>query len=149
MCYKLNILHIQAEIESAARQANALDFVGELPAQFETPVGELGGQLSGGQRQRVAIARAFVRGSDVQILLLDEATAALDAKSETKVQEALDRAREGRTTLIVAHRLSTIQNADVIFVLSKGCIVEQGSHASLLAKRGAYYELVNQQMVNH
>ncbi|ORX93757.1 P-loop containing nucleoside triphosphate hydrolase protein [Clohesyomyces aquaticus] len=130
-------------IEQAAKIANAYDFISDLPLKFQTRVGERGNLLSGGQKQRIAIARAVV--SDPKILLLDEATASLDTKSESAVQEALDRASEGRTTIVIAHRLSTIRDADNIVVMAKGRIVEQGTHEELLNAQGVYQSLVQAQ----
>lgn len=130
-------------IKNAAKIANAYDFVMDLPDQFQTKVGERGNLLSGGQKQRIAIARAIV--SDPKILLLDEATAALDTKSERVVQEALDKAAEGRTTIAIAHRLSTIRRADNIVVMAKGRIVEQGTHDELMKAGGVYHSLVRAQ----
>ena len=136
----------KALIESAAKMANAHDFVMGLPEGYETNVGERGFLLSGGQKQRIAIARAMV--SDPKILLLDEATSALDTKSEGVVQAALDVAAQGRTTIVIAHRLSTIKTADNIVVMSRGRIVEQGSHDELLEKKTAYYNLVEAQRIS-
>ena len=129
-----------AEIEEAARAANVEEFVQKLPEGYETMVGERGITLSGGQRQRVAIARAILK--DPKILILDEATSSLDTKSEKLVQEAIDRLASGRTTLVIAHRLSTVENADQIVVLADGQVVEQGTHAELLSKGGAYADLL-------
>lgn len=129
----------QAEIESAARHAAAHDFISALPQGYDTVVGENGVKLSGGQRQRIAIARAMLR--DAPILLLDEATSALDTESERLIQTALSELMRGRTTLVIAHRLSTVIDADVIFVLDHGCLVEQGSHSELLARNGVYARL--------
>ena len=112
---------------------------------YNTAVGEKGMSLSGGQRQRIAIARALVRTDVMKILLLDEATSALDTKSESMVQEALDIAAAGRTTLVIAHRLSTVQNADNIIVMDAGVIVEQGTHAQLVENQGPYSKLLKAQ----
>ncbi|KAM5255814.1 ATP-dependent translocase ABCB1-like [Ctenodactylus gundi] len=131
------------EIERAVREANAYDFIMKLPHKFDTLVGERGAQLSGGQKQRIAIARALVRNP--KILLLDEATSALDTESEAVVQVALDKAREGRTTIVIAHRLSTVRNADVIAGFDNGVIVEKGSHDELMKEKGVYYKLVMMQ----
>ena len=136
----------QVLIENAAKMANAHDFIMGLPEGYQTNVGERGFLLSGGQKQRIAIARAIV--CDPKILLLDEATSALDTKSEGVVQAALDVAAQGRTTIVIAHRLSTIKTADNIVVMSRGRIVEQGSHDELLEKQGAYYSLVDAQRIS-
>ena len=132
----------QAIVEPA-RAANAHDFIVDLPKGYEAEVGERGVKLSGGQRQRIAIARALLR--DARLLLLDEATSSLDSASEALVQEALERLMEGRTTFIIAHRLSTVQAADRLFVLDRGRIVQRGTHASLVQQEGLYRELASYQ----
>jgi len=133
----------QAEIEAAARAAAAHDFVTALADGYDTTVGEAGMRLSGGQRQRIAIARAFLK--DAPILLLDEATSALDTESEAQVQAALARLMSGRTTILIAHRLSTVRGADRIYVVDRGRIVETGDHAALVKKRGLYARLAKTQ----
>jgi len=134
-----------AEVEAAARAANAHEFVARFPDGYATRVGERGVQLSGGQKQRVAIARAVLK--DPRVLVLDEATSALDAESEHLVQEALERLMRGRTTLIIAHRLSTVVGADRVVVLDGGRIAQLGSHAALMAEDGPYRRLVERQFV--
>ncbi len=123
-----------SEIEAAARAAFAHDFITALPQGYDTMLGEGGVTLSAGQRQRIAIARAVLR--DAPILLLDEATSALDSESETLVQRALDKIMEGRTTLVIAHRLATVMRADRILVLDQGRLVEEGTHRSLIGIGG-------------
>lgn len=131
------------EIVEAAKAANAHDFIQTLPGGYKAEVGERGAQLSGGQRQRIAIARAVLRNP--RILLLDEATSALDSESEHLIQEALDRFRKNRTTIVIAHRLSTVQSADRIVVIVEGKVVETGSHRALYEKEGVYRKLCDQQ----
>ena len=130
-------------IERAARLANATTFIDTLPARYDTVVGERGLRLSGGERQRIAIARALLK--DAPILILDEATSSVDVASEAGIQESLRELRRGRTTLVIAHRMSTVRDADRILVLDRGRIVEEGSHDSLLGRRGRYARLVEAQ----
>ncbi len=129
----------KGKIEQAAADAYAMQFIAEMPKGLDTEIGENGVKLSGGQRQRLALARALLK--DAPILILDEATSALDTESERYIQAALNRLMQGRTTIVVAHRLSTIENADQILVIDKGRIVEQGTHTELLARGGAYAKL--------
>ncbi len=133
----------QVEIEAACRAANIHDFIASLPDGYETVVGERGYRLSGGEKQRVAIARVILK--DPRILVLDEATSSLDSQSEALIQAALERVMEGRTSLVIAHRLSTILAADLILVMDEGRLVEQGTHAELLAQGGLYAGLYNTQ----
>ena len=133
----------EAEIERAARLANIHDFIVSLPQGYDTPVGEMGVKLSGGQRQRLAIARALLK--DAPILVLDEATSNLDAETEREIQAAIHQLTQGRTTLVIAHRLSTVVNADEILVMDGGRIVERGRHAELLARGGVYARLFARQ----
>jgi ATP-binding cassette subfamily B protein len=127
------------EVQAAAEAAFAQEFISELPQGYDTYLGDRGVRLSGGQRQRIAIARAILKNPP--LLLLDEATSALDAHSERMVQAALEKAMQGRTTLVIAHRLATVQRADCIWVLDKGKLVEQGTHKELIAKAGLYASL--------
>jgi ABC-type multidrug transport system fused ATPase/permease subunit len=125
-------------IRWAAEQANALEFIEELPAGFDTVLGERGARFSGGQRQRIAIARALLR--DPEILILDEATSALDSLAEQQVQQSLERLMAGRTAVVIAHRLSTVESADRVVVLEAGRIVEEGTYRELVARRGRLWE---------
>ena len=129
---------------AAAKAANAHEFITEFTAGYDTMVGERGVRLSGGQKQRVAIARALLK--DPRILVLDEATSALDAESEHLVQEALARLMAGRTTLVIAHRLSTVKEADCVLVLDGGRVVQSGPHGDLVEQEGLYRRLVQRQL---
>jgi ATP-binding cassette subfamily B protein len=131
------------EVRRAARAANAASFIEAFPEGYDTLVGERGVRLSGGQKQRVAVARAVLK--DPRILILDEATSALDAESEHLVHEALDRLMENRTTIVIAHRLSTVRNADRVVVLDQGLVVESGTHTDLMSAGGLYRRLVARQ----
>ena len=128
------------EVVNAAKLANAHDFIVSLPEGYNTMVGEKGYSLSGGERQRVAIARALIH--DPQILILDEATAALDTETEKLIQDAINKLTENRTTFAIAHRLSTLRNADRLIVLDRGKMVECGTHQELLDQKGFYWRLV-------
>ena len=132
-----------AEVEEAARRAHADEFIRETPGGYEAQVGERGVKLSGGQRQRIAIARVILKNAPV--LILDEATSSLDSITESAIQEALNEVMADKTVIVIAHRLSTIVHLDRILVFSQGAIVEDGSHAELLARRGAYRELWSRQ----
>jgi subfamily B ATP-binding cassette protein MsbA len=132
-------------VVAASRAAHAHDFIMSFPDQYQTIVGEKGINVSGGQRQRIAIARAIVKNP--RILLLDEATSALDSESERLVQEALEQLMRGRTTFVIAHRLTTIQRADRILVLNKGRLVETGTHAELMSHKGLYQYLYTLRLI--
>jgi subfamily B ATP-binding cassette protein MsbA len=131
-------------IENAARAAYAYEFIQSFPHGFNTNIGELGGRLSGGEKQRICIARALLK--DAPILILDEATSSLDAESETLVQKALENLMKGRTTFIIAHRLSTVGYADRIAVIVDGRIVEEGKHEELISRKGQYFKLYQMQL---
>jgi ABC-type multidrug transport system fused ATPase/permease subunit len=130
----------EEQLHQACRDAEIHDFIVSLPDGYNTEVGTRGVTLSGGQKQRLSIARALIRNP--RLLLLDEATSSLDAETEKSVQAVFEKNRKNRTMVVVAHRLSTVQNADVIFVLADGRVAEKGDHASLLSKRGIYYQMV-------
>jgi ABC-type multidrug transport system fused ATPase/permease subunit len=132
------------EIEEAAKAAQAHEFIQELPLGYETVVGERGVTLSGGQRQRIAIARALLMNPS--ILILDDSTSSVDTQTERLIQKALDRLMEGRTTFVIAHRLSTVRRADLILVMDRGRIAEQGTHTDLLALNGLYREIYDLQL---
>jgi subfamily B ATP-binding cassette protein MsbA len=136
----------RSEIEEAARKAFAHDFILQLPRQYETRVGERGVMLSGGQKARISLARAFLRNAP--ILILDEATAALDAEAEKEVQKAVDALEEGRTVICIAHRLSTLANMDEIVVLEAGQVVERGTYSGLLAQGGLFARMAAQQGIS-
>jgi len=136
-----------AEIEDAARRANAHEFIVKLPDKYETFVGERGVKLSGGQQQRLAIARAIL--ASPQILILDEATSNLDTESEQLIQASMAALLAGRTTFMIAHRLSTVRRADLILLMEDGRVTERGTHEDLMSARGAYYGMVLRQMESH
>jgi ATP-binding cassette subfamily B protein/subfamily B ATP-binding cassette protein MsbA len=136
-----------AEVEDAAQRANAHEFIVKLPDQYETFIGERGVKLSGGQQQRLAIARAILAAP--QILILDEATSNLDTESEQLIQASMATLLAGRTTFVIAHRLSTVRRADLILLMEEGRVVERGTHAELMDSRGTYYEMVVRQMESH
>ena len=133
----------EEEIIEAAKAAHCHEFIENLPQGYQTRLSEGGNTLSGGEKQRIAIARAILKNAP--ILLLDESTASLDADNEAKINQALDRLMKGKTVFVIAHRLNTIQNADQIILLNQGRIEEMGTHAELLAKKGHYYEMVQEQ----
>ena len=138
-----DIERTENDITNAAKAANAHDFIMKLPTGYDSNIGELGTKLSGGEKQRISIARALLKNAP--ILILDEATSSLDTEAEIEVQDALDNLMKGRTTLVIAHRLSTIRNANRIIALVNGQIVEEGSHETLMEKKGEYFRLYNLQ----
>jgi ATP-binding cassette, subfamily B, bacterial len=134
-------------VEDASRRANAHEFIDTLPDRYDTSIGERGVKLSGGQQQRLAIARAIL--ADPQILILDEATSNLDTESEQLIQAAMESLLAGRTTFVIAHRLSTVRQADLILLVDNGRIIERGTHEELMVQRGLYHEMVVRQMASH
>jgi ATP-binding cassette subfamily B protein/subfamily B ATP-binding cassette protein MsbA len=136
-----------ADVEDAARRANAHEFIARLPSGFDTFIGERGVKLSGGQQQRLAIARAIL--ASPQILILDEATSNLDTESEQLIQASMADLLADRTTFVIAHRLSTIHRADLILLMENGAVVERGTHEELMRARGMYYDMVRRQMESH
>jgi len=133
-----------AEVEDAAQRANAHEFIVRLPEQYDTFIGERGVKLSGGQQQRLAIARAILKSP--QILILDEATSNLDTESEQLIQASMAGLLAGRTTFVIAHRLSTVRRADLILLMEEGRVIERGTHEELMQARGVYHEMVLRQM---
>jgi subfamily B ATP-binding cassette protein MsbA len=138
-----NLNATQADVEKAAREAFCHDFIMELPEKYETMIGERGVRLSGGQQQRLAIARAFLK--DAPLIIMDEATSSLDNESEAMVQEALNKLMEGRTVVVIAHRLSTVRHADHIYVLDHGQVLESGNHNQLISADATYARLIRAQ----
>ncbi|MNN21440.1 Multidrug resistance ABC transporter ATP-binding/permease protein BmrA [compost metagenome] len=144
LCYGIEREISEAEVQQAAKMAYADGFIAELPKGFDTDVGERGVKLSGGQRQRIAIARALLR--DPKILMLDEATSSLDSRSEFVVQKALKNLMQGRTTIVIAHRLSTVVGADQLIFIEKGKVTGRGTHDQLLHQHAMYREFASQQL---
>ena len=136
----------ETEILDASKVANAHEFIKKLPKGYQTNIGELGNKLSGGEKQRITIARALLKDPD--LLILDEATSALDSEAEMKVQQALDKLMKNRTSLIIAHKISTIKKADTILILDKGKIINSGKHEELLVKSSYYKNWVKKQQIN-
>ena len=136
----------QTEILNASKVANAHEFIKKLPKGYQTNIGELGNKLSGGEKQRITIARALLKDPD--LLILDEATSALDSEAEMKVQQALDKLMKNRTSLIIAHKISTIKKADTILILDKGKIINSGKHEELFVKSSYYKSWVKKQQIN-
>ncbi len=138
-----NLYKIKQDIITAAKIADAHDFITSMPQQYQTIIGDRGMNLSGGQRQKISIARAIL--NNPPILVFDEATSSLDSQSEISVQKAIEKITKDKTTIIIAHKLKTVQDADRILVLSKGKIMEEGNHQTLMALKGLYYSMVSGQ----